>query len=254
MGRRTLLLIASILVAAIGTALIGLYVRGADSRARQTEGMVTALVAVRPIKAGTSMQDALNAIEPQNVQRKMAVNGYQGSDAKGRLSRDLKNRTVVLPIQEQQVITSSLFGGPGESATTDIVNERAVSVELTDPARAAGLLVPGSTVTIYLVPTPENGVKQKYRVPETGANKGLIILDPALRMPVILPAARVLGIGNQRIGASSNAAATSRKIISSQADNVARTIVTLDLSESDASKVISALPFGDLYFAVHKAS
>ena len=45
MGRRTLLLIASILIAAVGTALIGLYVRGADNRAQQTEGMVSALVA-----------------------------------------------------------------------------------------------------------------------------------------------------------------------------------------------------------------
>jgi pilus assembly protein CpaB len=33
MGRRTLLLIASILVAALGTALIWLYVQGADNRA-----------------------------------------------------------------------------------------------------------------------------------------------------------------------------------------------------------------------------
>jgi hypothetical protein len=33
MGRRTLLLIASILVAALGTALIGVYVQKADTRA-----------------------------------------------------------------------------------------------------------------------------------------------------------------------------------------------------------------------------
>jgi hypothetical protein len=35
MGRRTLLLITSILIAAIGAALVGLYARGADQRATQ---------------------------------------------------------------------------------------------------------------------------------------------------------------------------------------------------------------------------
>src|SRR5689334_4379978 len=35
MGRRTVLLIASILVAAIGTGLIGLYVRGTEQRVRR---------------------------------------------------------------------------------------------------------------------------------------------------------------------------------------------------------------------------
>ena len=45
MGRRTLLLIASILVAALGTALIWLYVQGADSRAEATTTQVEVVVA-----------------------------------------------------------------------------------------------------------------------------------------------------------------------------------------------------------------
>src|SRR5689334_7278972 len=52
MGRRTLLLIASILVAALGTALIWLYVQGADTRAAAGTAQVQVLVAGNTVKAG----------------------------------------------------------------------------------------------------------------------------------------------------------------------------------------------------------
>ena len=43
MARRTLLIIASILLAALGTALIWLYVQGAENRAQQNPELVPAL-------------------------------------------------------------------------------------------------------------------------------------------------------------------------------------------------------------------
>ena len=52
MGRRTLLLIASILVAALGTALIWLYVQGADTRAVSGETEVPVYVATRNVSMG----------------------------------------------------------------------------------------------------------------------------------------------------------------------------------------------------------
>ena len=53
MGRRTLLLIASILVAAVGTGLVALYVRTADVRAQAQEEQVTILIATQDIPLGT---------------------------------------------------------------------------------------------------------------------------------------------------------------------------------------------------------
>ncbi len=52
MARRTLLLIASILTAALGTALIWLYVQGADTRAQVTAELVPALFLTGDLKAG----------------------------------------------------------------------------------------------------------------------------------------------------------------------------------------------------------
>ena len=53
MGRRTLLLIASILVAALGTALIWLYVQGADTRAEASTTSVQIPVAQTNYGPGT---------------------------------------------------------------------------------------------------------------------------------------------------------------------------------------------------------
>ena len=51
MGRRTLLLITSILIAAVGTALVAIYVRGADERGparRRSGGVALAPAPARP--------------------------------------------------------------------------------------------------------------------------------------------------------------------------------------------------------------
>src|SRR4051812_11096902 len=94
MGRRTLLLIASILVAAVGTALMGLYVRGADSRAQQTEGMVDALVATTTIAAGPSLETAVESMHLAAVPNRMAEGGYKGSTAFTTIRSDLKGKVV----------------------------------------------------------------------------------------------------------------------------------------------------------------
>jgi pilus assembly protein CpaB len=244
MGRRTLLLIASILIAAVGTALIGLYVRGADDRAQQTEGMVTALVARTTIAAGTTIEDAIDLMEPAAVPARMAEGGYKNSGALTAVRAAQKGKVVQETINAQQVVLASMFGTAGEAATTDITQGLGVAVELTDPGRAAGLLAPGSFVRIYLIPEDtEPELKQRL---VTNLRTGVTRLDPALKLPVILPKALVMRIGN-----SSNASTTTtRTSTGTQTDDVPRTIVTLDVDEAGADAVVSAQAFGELYFAV----
>lgn len=252
MGRRTLLLIASILIAAVGTALIGLYVRGADNRARQSEGMVSALVATETIPAGTTLEKALASMRPAAVPGRMAENGYRDPNAVTAIRSALKDKVVQEPIHAEQVVLASMFGNAGEAASTDITLGRGVAVELTDPGRAAGLLVPGSHVKIYLIPEniEPDDLESLQRIEvdqrKTGPNAGTMKLAPALKLPVILPDARVIRIGN-----SSNTSTTTTKTnTGTQTDDVPRTIVTLDLNDAGADAVVAAQALGDLYFAV----
>ncbi len=61
MGRRTLLLITSVLLAAVGTAFVAVYVRGADNRATEGQALGSYVVAVREIAAGAIDQPATTA-------------------------------------------------------------------------------------------------------------------------------------------------------------------------------------------------
>ena len=52
MARRSALLIAAVLIAALGTAMILLYVKGIDDRAAQGQELVEVLTATEAIEAG----------------------------------------------------------------------------------------------------------------------------------------------------------------------------------------------------------
>ena len=58
MNRRRILLIAAVVVALVGTALVFLYVRGSDARANERFDTVDVLRAVAPIAAGETIDDA----------------------------------------------------------------------------------------------------------------------------------------------------------------------------------------------------
>src|SRR5512134_1831899 len=58
MGRRTVLLIVAAMIAAVGTSLVFLYVRGVDARAAQEFDAVKVLQAVETINPGETLADA----------------------------------------------------------------------------------------------------------------------------------------------------------------------------------------------------
>ena len=61
MGRRTILLIAAVVVAAVGTGLIFAYVNGVNDRALADQSPQQVLVAKVTIPSGTTAADAAKA-------------------------------------------------------------------------------------------------------------------------------------------------------------------------------------------------
>lgn len=159
MGRRTLLLIASILVAALGTALIWLYVQGADTRAEASTTQVQVLVAGNPVKAG---QPASEVKPQQHGVPQSLVDGLGGtlvtspSDLKGFARTDIVPGLPLLKTQfspDAPVASSALQGQkPGQVA---------MQVNLPDPQRLAGLLQPGSRIRVYAGLVDPNDAKKK---------------------------------------------------------------------------------------------
>jgi len=222
MGRRTLLLIASILVAAVGTALIGLYVRDADSRARRNQSLVSVLVADRQIDPATPV-NTLSAGSFRSERMLRTSSRPDGYLTLAQFTAAERNRATRITILPGQQIVPAMFAAADAAGQTDLKpGRRGLAIELTDPARAAGLLTPGSEVTVYSIP-----------------NQG--------KVDELLTSALVLRIGNQRqgTGTSSTAATGTAK------DDVPRAIVTLDLSRLEALKVVDAQAKGELYFSVN---
>lgn len=143
MGRRTLLMAASILVAALGTAMVWLYVRGADQRARLAVGAVPVLVVTREVPQGTAAGDLLPAVRRVLVPSEAVPDGALGGAT---ALRDLGERTTdrLLP---GGTVLSSVFFAAGPSPVPPGMS--AASLPLEDPERVAGVLAPGSTVTVY---------------------------------------------------------------------------------------------------------
>jgi pilus assembly protein CpaB len=232
MGRRTLLLITSILVAAVGTALIAIYVRGADSRAQGNQQLVSVLVVQKDVAAGVRVQDAANQASWTTQERRR---GDLPADALSSTAA-IQGQSTVGPLLSGQILQAGMFSAAGKAAPVGISPTKlGTSFQLTDPERAAGLLVPGEMVTVFGTKT------QGVTTPTTS---------------VILPKVRVIQIGTEGIDTSATSTATTGSAANgsaangSAADAVPRTVITFDLTSAEAIKLLDADAVGDLTLGV----
>jgi pilus assembly protein CpaB len=163
MERRTLLLIAALVVAALGTTMVFLYVNGVNDRALAEQDPVQVLVATSAIDAGTTAGEALaaGAIESKEISRSSAaVNAL--SDV-----TPIEDQVALSPIFAGEQILTNKFGAAGSSTNLPIPDGKlAISVQLDDPARLAGFLAPGSKVAIFLTINANGKEKSQLLLPE----------------------------------------------------------------------------------------
>lgn len=110
----------------------------------------------------------------------------------------------------------------------------AVSVELTDPARVAGFVTPGSRVAIFVSADPviykEDGSEQK--------------LPSYTRL--LLPNVQVIGVGTTSMTARTTKTEDGEETI----EEIPRTILTVAVEQEQAERVIFAGRNGDLSFGL----
>jgi len=154
MGRRTLLLIASILVAALGTALIWLYVQGADTRAQAGEVQVPVYVAKTTVEAGTRARDVQLAVKsvPSSW-----VSPF-GNDVITTQS-EIKGWTATKLVPGMPLLKDQFQDAPVTPTPPVQLDPRKIAIQLSlpDPQRLAGLLQPGSYIRIYAAVKSSSG-------------------------------------------------------------------------------------------------
>ena len=148
MDRRRILLVVAVLVAALGSALVFLYTKGADTRAEEKFDTVEVLEATAVIAPGETFEDAQAAgkLALQAVAKDALLDGYQTT------SDSLSGTVSLGTIYPGEQIISAKWGQSAAVASAlQIPDENmAVSVNLTDPARVAGFVNPGSQVAVFL--------------------------------------------------------------------------------------------------------
>jgi len=226
MARRTLLLVAAVLVAAVGTALIFLYVNGVNDRAVADQSPQRVLVAKTQIAAGTTAADAAKAgaFELKTFAK--------NSVAPGALSdiTPIANEVALSTVFPGQQILAAQFGAAGSTSALPIPADKiAISVQLNDPARVAGFVQPGSNVAIFLTAN------------STGANG----LGNFTRM--LLPKVQVVAVGPTT---TTSQTSTDSQTGQTNTEQISRAILTLALTQQEAQKVIYSSQNGALYFAL----
>lgn len=213
MARRTVLLVAAIVVAALGAVLVGVYVHNVKQNELAKQHPVEVLVAKKVIPAGTTGAAAAadGALEKKTIPRDAVASSDVLDDIKP--VQDLVTNSPIFPGEQ---IMKAKFGKPGDSSRLTISDDgtMAVSISLSDPNRVDGYVIPGSNVAVFL--TTKTGTK------------------------LLLPSATVIAVGSRTLVPSSGQNAT-------QSDT---SVVTFGVSQADAQKLIYAQTAGTLYLGL----
>ena len=221
MGRRTVLLIVAALIAALGTGMVYLYVRGADNRATANQAPVQVLKAMAQINPGETMAAAQAAGKVQlgSVPKAQvlagAVNTTSGMDDQVALA-------TIFP--KEQIVTGK-FGASGDQETLSIPDGAvAISVNLSDTGRVAGFVAPGADVAIFVNTTDEGAETTR----------------------VLLPKVQVIAVGATTVVPTT----TTDPAGAQTTEQLPKTLFTLAVTQEEAQKVMFASSHGELTFAL----
>lgn len=232
MARRSVLLLVAALIALAGTAMIVLYVQGIDARATKDQELVEVLVATETIETGESVSEAQEAgkIDNAEIRRADVVEGSLSSTS------SISDLVAIGTIYPGEQLIAKKFGSLGDTQSLVIPEDMmAVSVELTDFERVAGFVNPGNEVAVFAT-----------------------ALDPVRLLPdgkeqrlgsytrIVLTRNLVLGVGTTSVTSRT----TQDEDGETATEEVARTILSIAVTQEQAEKLIQADRTSELNFAL----
>jgi pilus assembly protein CpaB len=221
MDRRKALLVVAAVIAALGTLLVFLYVRGADTRADERYEAVQVLRVVKEIPPGETVEAAQAAgkIETGTVSQKdLLPDALTGIEP-------IAGKVAVAPIYPGEQLITSKFGATGAANGLTIPKGKiAISVNLTDPARVAGFVNPGDKVAIFMSGSGGGGTFSR----------------------MLLGNVQVIGAGATTMVATTTTDDTGAQTT----DQLPKTLLTLAVTQNEAERVLFATSNGELAFAL----
>ena len=224
MDRRRVLLVVAAIIALLGTMLVVLYVRSADTRANDKYHAVKVLKAVKQINIGETVAAAQAA---GKIEEGTVGQGERLPDALDSLD-SISNQIAQTNIYPGEQIIASKFGTSAASsnALTIPKGDIAVSINLTDTARVAGFVNPGDKVAIFMNSTGGSGL---------GSFTRLLLSD-----------IEVIAVGTTTVVSTTTTDATGAQTT----EQLPRTLFTLGVTQDQAQKILFAAGNGELAFGL----
>jgi len=230
MGRRTLLLIAAVLLAAIGTGVLFLYVSATGDSLRGgsggNDGTVDVVAPTTALAAGTTIDDTVR-FQLVRVDRALA----EQAGMIGKVSA-LQGRVANQPLAALVPVTNAQFGGAVKQST-DLglppKDQMAITLEVEDPARVSSFLRPGSRVAVFVV-DPETR-------PTAKRHEARLVLTDVVVL-TIGTSGTIVNRGTATTGAGSNAS------------RGAQSLVTFQVNQRQAGQLLVADAEGDIHLTL----
>jgi len=253
MGRRIIALVAAVVLALAGAALVLLYARSADDRALQGHQPETVYVTEKLISSGTTLKDAERS---GLLKRTQLAAKAKPSGALTTIDGDNSGLVALADIAPGQVVLARAFGTEriGQRAVNVPAGKIAISVSLEDPNRVGAFVTPGSNITIY-----DTYVLEKLGTDEATKQYNELEIQGT---SVLLTKVPVIGIGATSLSGSAERAIDSENAAQTTTRTPIQTyLVTVAVTPADSLKLVHAIQHGEgqnnpakhLYFGLEGA-
>jgi pilus assembly protein CpaB len=243
MTRRILAVLLSVVLAAVGTAAVMLYVRSADARATAGKKVKLVLVADRQIGPGTSGK----ALRTGGYLRQVRMPAETlPDDALAQITGDLDGLVTTSAVQKGQLLLRAMFGTAVKNGTGLVIPDGQIAITARVKANVfgAGYVRPGTKVAIFYTYTPTDDAHRNV-VSGAGLERGHAI-NSVTRL--LMTNVEVIAVGpvpgQKNIGTGdtgSNPGLTGGSTGTGANDEVA---VTFAVSQVDAERLAHAVALG----------
>ncbi|MFB9234542.1 Flp pilus assembly protein CpaB [Plantactinospora siamensis] len=232
MNRRVISVVLAVVLAAIGTGAVLLYLRSADARATAGKQARTVLVADKQIPAGTSGR----ALRSNGYLRAVPMPvGSLPEDTLGEVGADLDTMVVTSAVQRGQLLLRAMFGTAVKNGSGVAIpdGQLAVSARVTSTVFSPSSVRAGTRVAIFYTYTPADPAKRDT-VSGAGLEKGRAVNSVT----------RLLMTNVEVISVEAAAKGSGGDAVTSTGGGKNEFEVTFGLNQRDAERLAHAVALG----------
>ena len=244
MSRRVGLLAVALCIALVGTFAVFSYVSKVEARTLTGAEPVDVLVAAERLISGTSGAAVAKGklVELVSMPRKSVPEGALTT------LESVGSQTLVSDVFAGEVLLRAKFADQ-TARTGDLVipkDKLAVAVELEDPQRVAGFVVPGSEVAIFATIEKKTASATATAV-QTSENSATVDVDAEVDdsyTRLLLPRTSVIAVGPATLRP------TTGEDEDGEADAVTKAVLTVAVTQEDAERLVHGAQKGELYLGL----